>query len=61
MKEKALLLTNSEKERLISLLQYASEAIDYWFDGCEVSEQTTIENEMKKQDCDYFLQKLKEE
>jgi hypothetical protein len=57
-KEDEFSLTPEDRKKLISLLQYANEAIDYWFDGCDVTEQIENENEEKKRDCEHFIQKL---
>lgn len=47
-----------EKERLINLLRYSKEAINYWFDGVDCEDDTRKENDKFKEECDYFIQKL---
>lgn len=56
-----LQLNFEDKKKLVSLLKYANEAIEYWFENCDVNEKDLIENEEKIKDCEYFLQKLMEE
>lgn len=48
-----------ELERLYFLLRYSQEAIDYWFNGCDVDENYLVENNKYKLECEYFLEKLK--
>lgn len=50
---------DSEKERLLNLLKYSQEAIDYWFNGCGDSPKECInENDHFKEEVKYFIEKL---
>ncbi|KEI82839.1 hypothetical protein EXM30_04915 [Clostridium botulinum] len=51
--------STSELQRLYNLLCYSQEAIDYWFNGCDVDESYLNENNIYKIECQYFLDKLK--
>jgi hypothetical protein len=59
--DKDFFISPEEKERLYNLLKYANEAMEYWFDGCDVSEENTVENMNQRKECEYFINKLKEE
>lgn len=48
-----------EKERLLELLKYADEAIMYWFDGVDCDDGLREENDHFKNECKYFINKLK--
>jgi len=47
-----------EKERLLELLRYSKEAIDYWFRDTDCSDENREENDNFKKECDYFMEKL---
>lgn len=50
---------DSEIERLLNLLKYSQEAIDYWFNGCGDSPEECInENDHFKEEVKYFIEKL---
>ncbi len=53
-------LNQDELERLYSLLSYAQEAIDYWFNGCDANEEYLTENNKYKNECTYFLKKMED-
>jgi hypothetical protein len=48
----------NEKERLLELLKYSKEAIDYWFKDTDCSDEDRIENDKFKEECDYFIEKI---
>jgi DNA-directed RNA polymerase subunit RPC12/RpoP len=51
-----------EKERLLKLLKYSQEAIDYWFDGCGDSPEECInENDHFKEEAKYFIEKIEKD
>lgn len=50
----------TDLSRLIKLLEYSYEAIDYWFNGCNVSDQLKNENEYFLIESLYFIDRLKE-
>lgn len=50
-----------EKERLLKLLKYSKEAIEYWFNGCGDSPEECInENDYFKEEVKYFIDNLSE-
>ena len=52
--------TDAEELRLKKLLEYAKEAMEYWFSGCDNSDEELIkENQYFITECDYFIDKLK--
>lgn len=48
-----------ENERLLELLKYAKEAIDYWFDMCDCSDEDREANDHFKIECSYFINNFK--
>ncbi|MFF2017806.1 hypothetical protein [Paenibacillus sp. NPDC058177] len=50
--------SKEETKRLSELLKYAYDAIDYWFEGCDVDDTTFNENISKKTECEYFINKI---
>lgn len=54
------IVSNDDIERLRKLLPYALDAIEYWFDSCEIDVDTEKENTFFKDECKYFINKLKE-
>ena len=46
-------------DRLILLLEYSEQAIDYWFDGWDVSDEFRSENDHYKLECRDLLALLK--
>jgi hypothetical protein len=47
-----------EKERLLKLLEYSQEAIDYWFNLTDAEQSLLDENEHFKEEVKYFIEKL---
>jgi hypothetical protein len=47
-----------DKERILKLLEYSKEAIIYWYDMVECSDQTRKENDHFIEECNYFMNKL---
>lgn len=50
--------SENELKKLSELLRYAYDAMEYWFSGCDVDEETLQENASKKLDCEYFIKKI---
>jgi len=49
-----------DQERMLKLLEYTKQAIDYWFEGCGDSPEECIkENAHFKEEVKYFIEKLK--
>ncbi|UOW68221.1 hypothetical protein [Paraclostridium bifermentans] len=53
-------LSLKDIERLNLLLQYSLDAIEYWFDSCDVDNDNLTENKHFINECNYFLKKLRE-
>lgn len=46
--------------RLKLLLEYSFEAMNYWFDSCDVSNELISENSHFLKECSYFIDKINE-
>lgn len=49
----------NEKERLLKLLEYAEQAIIYWFDSVDCEDEVREENNHFQNECKCFINKLK--
>lgn len=48
----------NEKERLLELLKYSKEAIEYWFNMTDSEQSLLDENNHFKEEVMYFIDKL---
>lgn len=51
----------AERERLLELLKYSKEAIEYWFDSVDCEDDIKKENNHFQEECNYFIKKLSSE
>lgn len=51
--------SNNDINRLLKLLEYSKQAIDYWFDGCDIDDKTKEENRYFSLECENLIKEIK--